>query len=329
MKVINLKKIINEENKTKIIGILTILLLLWVIIYFIPETFVLLFNTGLGFLILVTTIVLVSMYNYKEGIILGILLIIFYRFIHLTQTTNVKEGFQWSNEDLSNFLWLEETIHPDIIFDPKIIEKQVTKEELDYFIKNGHWPWTPEVEQLYRDASLKNPYIRTLPQNAVFQAKRIYNQNAILQILSFQTKEGQFLLNGVLVKDPSGNKAEDLPSGYGNFGYESGLIGPLNKDIIKCNIKNIDNASLEKITYTGKGGLFIQQTKKVTPLDYHDLEEIVPGFSFINGPCDPCTNLTPNKSCPFDLKVKNTSTVSSLFQESTDVSPVWKYIWNI
>ena len=44
----NIKNLINEENKTKVIGLLTILILLWLVLYFIPEVFTTLFNTILG-----------------------------------------------------------------------------------------------------------------------------------------------------------------------------------------------------------------------------------------------------------------------------------------
>jgi Fe-S cluster assembly protein SufB len=90
----------------------------------------------------------------------------------------------------------------------------------------------------------------------------IYNQAAILRILSYQTKEGQFLLNGVLVQDPSGNKLEDLPSGFGNFAYKAGLIGNKSDDIIKCNTRKENGATLERITYTGKGGIYNFVTKR-------------------------------------------------------------------
>ena len=49
-----LKNLINDENKTKMIGLLTILIVIWFVLYLIPELFNTLFNTILGNLILIT-----------------------------------------------------------------------------------------------------------------------------------------------------------------------------------------------------------------------------------------------------------------------------------
>jgi hypothetical protein len=97
----------------------------------------------------------------------------------------------------------------------------------------------------------------------------------------------------------------------------------LSNDIIKCNMKNsTSNPTLERITYTGKGGIYGEQTSTTNPVDYNDLENIIPGFTFLSKPCNPCgaINETPDYSCPFQLKVKNNSPF---------ISDVWQYLWNI
>jgi hypothetical protein len=193
---------------------------------------------------------------------------------------------------------------------------------LDYFLKNGHWPWSQETKELYTKAIRTNPYIRTLPEDAIDYAMTVYNQAAILRLLSYQTKEGEFLLNGVLVKDPRGNKLEDLPSGFGDFPYKSKQIGNRSDDVIKCNTSKDNGATLERITYTGKGGIYNEQNRKVTPVDYNNLENLIPGFQYLNGPCNPCVaiNEKADYSCPFKLNVKN---------QSPFISDVWQYLWNI
>ena len=310
-----------NENKTKIIGLLTILIIVWLILYFIPEIMTSLFNTLLGNLILLLIAILVSMYNVKYGIIAIIFIVIMYRFTQ--QILNKKEGFKWNEQSTKDFLQIQQTINRQSIFDVNFIqENQASQEELDYFLKNGHWPWSQKVKDLYIEAIKTNPYIRTLPESALQYTMTIYNQAAILRILSYQTKEGQFLLNGVLVKDPSGNKLEDLPSGFGNFPYEAGLVGNKSDDVIKCNTTKENGATLERITYTGKGGIYNEQTRKVTPVDYNNLENIIPGFTYLNGPCNPCVaiNAKADYSCPFQLKVKD---------KSPFISDVWQYLWNI
>jgi hypothetical protein len=192
-----------------------------------------------------------------------------------------------------------------------IQESQASQEEVDYFNQYGMWPWSQTVITIYEDAIKNNPYIRTYSKDSINETRKIYNQEAILRILSMQTKEGQFLINGVLVKDASGNSLETLPSGFGDFGYKSGLIGNMKDDIIKC---KSDNSGLEKIIYTGKGHF--------RDVDYNDLENLIPGFTFINSPCNPCGALkqSADYSCPFKLNVKN---------KPPFISEVWQYLWQI
>ena len=314
------KNIINEENRTKIIGFLTILILLWLVLYFIPEVFSSLFNTFLGNLILFTISMLTLMYDLKYGIIISIILIVIYRFSQLSKT---KEGFTWNKKSTQDFLQIENTINRNSIFDINMIQNnQASQEELEYFNKNGIWPWSQKTIELYREAINSNPYIRTYSGDAVNHARTIYNEAVILRIISYQTKEGQFLLDGVLIKDPSGNKMEDLPNGYGEFPYKSGLIDNKSDDIIKCNMNKQNGSTLERIRYTGKGGIYGEQTSKTTSVDYNDLENIIPDFKFLNGPCNPCgaINENPDYSCPFQLKVKN---------KSPFISDVWQHLWNI
>jgi len=314
---------LNDDNKTMLIGLLTLLVALWIILYMIPMLFIYIFDTILGNLILVLIVILISANNYKYGILLATIFIILYRSYHLSHLQNKgKEGFQWTNDSRDNFLLVQHTINPNIIFDTKVIEEQASQEELDYFLKNGFWPWSKEVESLYEKSLSKNPYIRTYAKNEIDRVKTIYNQNAILNVIASQAKEGQFLLNGVSIKSNSINPLEDLPSGWGTFGYTSGLITPMN-DVVKCHIEDDNNVSLQKITYTGKGGIFGQQTKKITPVDYNDLEKLVPGFSFIGEKCNPCKalNFPADYSCLFNLDISGNKTNS--------ISPIWKYLWGL
>jgi len=317
----NIKNIINEENRIKIIGLLTILILLWLIFYFIPEIITSLFNTLLGNLILITISILTLMYNINYGIIVSIFLIIIYRFSQLLKS---KEGFRWNKQSTQDFLQIQNTINRNIVFDVNMIQSnQASQSEVDYFNENGMWPWSQETIELYKEAVNKNIYIRTFSGDAVNYARSIYNESAILQIISLQTKEGIFLVNGVLVRDPSGNKMEDLGSGYGDFVYDSGLIeNDKRLDIIKCNMNGSNGGTLERTKYTGKGGIFGEQTSKITEVDYNNLEDIIPGFKFVNEPCNPCVAIgeNPDYSCPFQLKLQN---------KPSFISNVWKYLWNI
>ena len=50
------KKILNEDNKTILIGLLSILIIFWVILYIIPGFLISLFNTFLGNIILLISL---------------------------------------------------------------------------------------------------------------------------------------------------------------------------------------------------------------------------------------------------------------------------------
>jgi len=315
----NIKKIFNNDNRTKIIGILTILVILWLILYLLPDLFVSLFNTLLGNFILLVTTILVLSYNIKYGISLGLILVILYRFSHISAR---KEGFTWNKGSENDFLLIEDTINRNVVFDMNIIRKQASPSELVYFNDNGKWPWSANTKRLYKEAVNKNPFIRNYDEDALNNAMTVYNEAAILRLLSYQTKEGQMLINGVLVPNPSGNKLEELPSGFGDFAYKSGLAEDRTKDIIKCNISKNTGSKLERITFTGRDGIYNAQTKKVTPVDYNDLENIIPGFKFLNGPCNPCVSMDqpPDYSCPFRLKLKG---------QPPFISSVWQSLWNI
>ena len=184
-----LKNLFNQDNKTMLIGLLSILIALWIIMYVIPDFLFSLFNTILGNLILLLSLVLVSSQNIKYGVVLAITLVILYRFSHL------KEGFTWSEESAQEFIKLQNSINPNTVFDTKEIQKQASQEEVDYFLKNSMWPWSKEVEDLYKELLNKNTYVRLNPQDAVNDVKTRYNQTIITQILSEQLDVLQNNLN--------------------------------------------------------------------------------------------------------------------------------------
>ena len=138
----NIKNIINDDTKTKIIGFLTILIMLWLVLYLIPDILSSLLYTLLGNLILVIMVLLISTYNIRYGLFVGLSLIILYRLVGL------KEGFNLSDKSLQDFLKIENTINRNTIFDINMMKP--SQEELDYFNKNGVWFWSQETVELYK-----------------------------------------------------------------------------------------------------------------------------------------------------------------------------------
>lgn len=288
----------NDENKTMLIGLLTILIFLWLVIYLVPSVFVSLFDTILGRVILVLLVIVVSLNNYRYGLMIGLLLIIFTRFVDIISFKE-KEGFELSSQSQNNFLKIQSTINPKIIFDMEIIKEQASQDELDYFLKNGMWPWSQDTIDFYTAAINSNPFIRTYAGDSVNYARSIYNEAAILQVLFLQTSEGKFLTSGVQIND---GRKNILPSGFGNFGYKSGLIKHMNP-VIKCNIDDNGKASLEKTEYIGRGRIFGEEIIKKSRIDYNHLESEIPGFKFLNRPCNPCKalNFPPDYTCKYKL----------------------------
>jgi len=297
----NIKSLINDENKTILIGFFTILIFAWLVIYLIPTFFVSLFDTILGRIILTLLVIIVGINNYKYGLMLGLSLIIFIRFVDIIRVK--KEGFELSENSILDFLKIQNTINPKIVFDMEIIKQQASQDELNYFLENGMWPWSQNTIDLYTDAVERNPFIRTYSGDSINHARTIYNEAAILQLLFMETKEGNFLISGVQINGGPKNDNEDLPSGFGEFGYESGLIKHMNP-VIKCKMDDNGDNSLEKTVYTGKGGIFGEQTSVKSDVDYNDLENEIPGFKFVNGPCNPCNAVnssSPDYSCKYTL----------------------------
>lgn len=297
-----------KQNEHFLMVLLIIITLLWLILYIIPETFASLFNTILGKLILILIVTIVSLHNIVYGIIIVIILIIFYRFVDFTK----KEGFTWSPKTLYKFLELENTINRGLVFDTNVTQQQASEKEVKYFLKNGTWPWSKKVEELYKEAVSKNPFIRTDMHDSLKYAKSVYNQNAILELIALQTNEGKTLLNGVEKYVPI--YEEELP-----YAYNSGLIARENS-VIKCNTNDTDNAVMEQRTMPPMGSL---NSPTITEISYTDLENAIPGFKFIKNPCNPCSplNQIPDYNCPFSIKTKNNPT--------GEISKIWQYLWNL
>jgi hypothetical protein len=335
------KYLTNEDNQKIIIGFLSILIFLWMILYVIPGIFSTLFNTLLGNLILLLGIILLGIKDIKYSLLALLLVIVLYRFSQLNNQsfnnqTNLKEGFTWSQQSTTDFINLQGTLNPHVVFDTNKIQQQASQEEVEYFLQNQLWPWSQEVQDLYKESVMNNQYIQINPEDAVNQARQIYNQQIILEIISWQKKEGQFLLNGIIVNDisgadPSGNSTASYSrNGAGSYAFTSGLISNENNPnikIIKCKSDPSGNYALSQGQYDES-----QQKQVYTEVEASDLENIIPGFKFVSQPCNPCValNSPPNYTCPFTLDLSNNNSQgqpNNLF--SNNISKVWQYLWGI
>jgi len=152
---------------------------------------------------------------------------------------------------------------------------------------------------------LSNPMIKIEPQYALNYAMGIYNQNAVKQLLAWNTKEGEFLLYG------------------GDLGYIKDEMPQIHPDqnkhnTIKC---SSDSLHMEKKVYNGvnyKNGYMNSTTTIVNP---EDIPNEMPGFSFVKSPCNPCSAFDGDFSCPFRLKTGEDG--------ESDISEPWKQLWNL
>lgn len=76
--------IFSRKNLNLVVGLITLLVALWVIMFAVPSLFVNLFDTLLGNLILVSFIVLAGIYNVNLAVGLAIVFIILWRFSHMS-----------------------------------------------------------------------------------------------------------------------------------------------------------------------------------------------------------------------------------------------------
>lgn len=223
----------------------------------------------------------------------------------MSSSSVVQEGFAnsaWPPDLVEKFLKFEAVLNPNIVYDMEVVQQQATPEEVSYLFENNKWPWSEEVQKLYKEAVAESSFIKVDPGISMIDAQQIYNEMAMKQILSFSTKEGTFLLYGAVV-----GHSDNMPDNINN--------------VVKCGTDpNTGKAIIEKIVYNGYDSINGNLNKTVTVLNNDQLPAEIPGFNFINSPCNPCSalNSPPEYKCPFTLNTGN----------GNEVSPVWNMLWN-
>ena len=211
------------------------------------------------------------------------------------------ESFQtdsdWPPDLLKRFQEYENsTFDNSYQFDMQRLQKQAGPKDVEYLLKNDKWPWSEETQHLYLDAIGKSTLLQVDPGEALKNVMQIYNENAMRQLLAWNTKEGEFLLGGVTLMNDNRKENENPDN---NFAKE------LEPDMsIRCD---------------GEKGMVWNSNNKKIP--NADLPSVVPGFEFGDkGACNPCGPLAdkPDYSCPFSLNING----------DASVSPLWKAFWS-
>jgi hypothetical protein len=247
--------------------------------------------------------------KYSYNIIIFIIIVIGIIIFNSFTKNSIKLGFQnyyttpWSPDLIRRFNIYQTTMNKDSNqFDLVQLQRQANPEEAEEYLLTGVWPWPDDLKNLYIEKVWSNPIIKIDPQYALNYAMKLYNQNAVRELLAWNTKEGHFLLYG------------------GDIGVSDGM--PKNmRNTIKCSTDSIDNSVMQKKIYTGMNlwnGYMNTSTTEVKP---EDIPKEMPGFSFVKGPCNPCVALNSpgDFSCPFRLNVKGDDSITE----------PWKQLWNL
>ena len=80
----SLETLFSRKNINLIVGLITLLLFLWIVLFAIPGLFINLFDTFLGNLILILFIIFATIYDKNLGIGLAVVFIILWRFSHMS-----------------------------------------------------------------------------------------------------------------------------------------------------------------------------------------------------------------------------------------------------
>ena len=79
-KMLSLSNVFSQKNMNLVVGLLTMLIVLWTVMFAVPSLFVHLFDTFLGNMILLVFVVLAFMFNANLGLGIAIVFMVLYRY---------------------------------------------------------------------------------------------------------------------------------------------------------------------------------------------------------------------------------------------------------
>jgi hypothetical protein len=100
---------------------------------------------------------------------------------------------RWSRETIDKFIKFQQIYNPGIVFDINMLQEQASEEEVFYLLRTGQWKWDTETEKIYLEYLNNLEIVNTSYYKNI---KSIYNQNGILSLMAWKSKEGDFLING-------------------------------------------------------------------------------------------------------------------------------------
>jgi hypothetical protein len=257
-------------------------------------------------------------YNLQIILILILILIIlfYFLFIYQNQKNMLVEGYRflnsnkWSDDLKKRFIEYQNTVNNNSHrYNLKVLESQAKPEEVEHLLKTGYWPWSDEIKYLYMDAVFHNKIIKIQPDDALDYAMKIYNENAVKKLLSWNTKEGEFLLYGAYNKDKG---KEDLS--LTNFDLDASY------SLIRCGNTETNKPVMKKYTYFASNGYLLPSESII---ENKNIPDELRGFKFYNNVCNPCNVFKDddNYNCPFIINTKE--------DKENNISTIWRKLWNI
>lgn len=247
---------------------------------------------------------------------------------HVKEPLANKMDASWDPALVDAFLTQQSVYHPNVVFTMSQIQQQASPEEAETYLRTGQWPWDDTLQDIFRATVQDDPLVRQNEDHALAETRTLYNAGIAQEVLSWKAPEGQFLMSGALVDAEEGD-ATSGRDGWGDYAQRAGLSSG-EKDVVRCGTLHGDgdgdgDTSLQPIRLhpSGRHVLTHAPTWQVTAVDPSTLPTVVPGFSFLQGVCNPCGVLESpsDTSCPFTLRGGEGGDLA--------VSPIWSYRWGL
>lgn len=310
----------------------------FVAMYYEPGAYSWTFDTILGKVILFSIIGLAFVRDFYYGCIVSLFVVILY-FVagEIIKGKEGKEGFKgivgagtgsWSKKTIDDFKTYNAKVHPDTQFNLQILQEQASQDEAEAYVKTGYWPWTDVTKKMYVEQVERLQMIRINPVIQLNEAMQLYNEKAAQQLLSWNTKEGDFIINGGLAAyDP---EVEDAV----NDGMPFDEHQP--KNIIRCVQDKNGRSKMQKKSFYGYNYFNGYKNTKTEDVLNEDIPKEMPGFEFVKGPCNPCGPLEnpPEYNCPFTLNIRGKNNKGNYKGGDNNfsgkkISPIWEQLWGL
>jgi len=261
--------------------------------------------------------------KFASLIVLAIFLVIFTLIVYQLCFDSMQESFitlgngidaQFNIEDETEFLNYSDMIDNQVqnnfttnvtidnSLNTSLYYKRVNNKDLHFYSQNNKYDWDLKTIALYKNF-LKSQSISITDEdlvNIIDKLRIIYNQNMILELMSYETNRHKFYKYGSLV-DGSNNLLEPW--------NDATMTLTGSQYIVKCH-----NNKLKKYTSASQGSVG-------TDISLNTLN----GLSFPDGICNPCDSLLApghqdRYKCKYDLNMKNHIGLSG--------NGIWNQIWN-